>query len=77
MFLLIKAFQPHVLYSHDDKIKAIEEKLKLMEQAGEDKTTPVVFHGKHPLLAQSGRQKVVPKKARHKRRPYPASKNSS
>lgn len=67
-----------VLYSHEDKIKAIEEKLKLMEQSGEDKMTPVVFHGKHPLLAQSERQKEVPRKARQKqRRPYPASKMGS
>ena len=62
--------------SNDDKIKAIEEKLKLMEQSDKQKIQPVVFHGKHPLLAKREQQKEVLRKTKQKRRPYPA-KNSS
>ena len=64
------------MLSNDDKIKAIEEKLKLMEQSDKQNTKPVVFHGKHPLLAKSGQQKEVPRKPRQKRRPYPAKSSS-
>lgn len=66
------------LCSHDDKIKAIEAKLKLMNNSGENKTRPVVFHGKHPLLAQSKQKKQTRRKKRQKLRcPYPNSKNAS
>jgi hypothetical protein len=50
-----------------------------MEQSNEEKKIqPVVFHGKHPLLAKTGQQKEVSRKVRsqQKRRPYPAKNRS-
>lgn len=60
--------------SREDKIRAIEGKLKLMEDEGN--VEPPLFHGKHRLLLQSDQRKELSRKARLKtRRPYSTTKN--